>query len=260
MAAKFSNLLADKIENGMKQLPEKAKEKIVTITEASLTKTLDVALLTLGEKAQRSSDLSHTAAVALSGAVGGGFGLAALAVELPVSTSIMLRSIADIARSEGENLKAHEARLACLEVFAYGGTSPKDDAAETDYFVIRAGLAKTVKDAASYIASAGAAREAAPPIVRLIGQIAARFSIPVTEKAAIQAVPIIGAAGGAIVNTLFINHFQDAARGHFIVRRLERLYGHEEVRSVYDQLPSESDDGANTLEPSDPNLSDLKTK
>jgi hypothetical protein len=35
--------------------------------------------------------------------VGGGFGLAALPVELPISTIIMLRSIGDIARSEGED-------------------------------------------------------------------------------------------------------------------------------------------------------------
>ena len=37
-----------------------------------------------------------------SGAAGGAFGLATLPVELPVSTIIMLRSIAAIARNEGE--------------------------------------------------------------------------------------------------------------------------------------------------------------
>ena len=40
---------------------------------------------------------------AASGAAGGAFGLASLPVELPVSTTIMLRSIADIARAEGED-------------------------------------------------------------------------------------------------------------------------------------------------------------
>jgi hypothetical protein len=43
--------------------------------------------------------LLHKALAAASGAVGGGFGLAALPVELPISTIIMLRSIGDIARS-----------------------------------------------------------------------------------------------------------------------------------------------------------------
>jgi len=76
----------------------------------------------------------------------------------------------------------------------------------------------------------------APAIIRLITQIASRFSIVVSEKAAAQAVPLVGAFGGAVVNTLFIDHFQDMGRGHFIVRRLERLHGREEVKRVYKEL------------------------
>jgi hypothetical protein len=55
----------------------------------------------------------------------------------------------------------------------------------------------------------------------------------VPQKAAAQAVPVIGAAGGAAVNVLFINHFQDMARGHFIVRRLGRTYSADMVRREY---------------------------
>jgi len=76
----------------------------------------------------------------------------------------------------------------------------------------------------------------APAIVRLISQVATRFSIVVSEKAAAQAVPVVGALGGAAINSLFIDHFQDMGRGHFIVRRLERLHGQEEVRRLYDDL------------------------
>ena len=67
----------------------------------------------------------------------------------------------------------------------------------------------------------------------MIVKIAERFSVQVSEKAAAQAIPAIGAAGGAIINTLFIDHFQDMARGHFIVRRLERKYGKEIVEETY---------------------------
>jgi hypothetical protein len=80
-------------------------------------------------------------------------------------------------------------------------------------------------------------QEGAPAIVRLITQISSRFGVEVSEKAAAQAMPIIGAAGGALVNVLFIDHFQDMARGHFIVRRLERLHGSDMVRAAYDTLP-----------------------
>jgi hypothetical protein len=47
---------------------------------------------------------------------------------------------------------------------------------------------------------------------------------------------VVGAVGGAAVNLAFIEHFQDVARGHFTVRRLERVYGAEIVRAEYDRL------------------------
>jgi len=46
----------------------------------------------------------------------------------------------------------------------------------------------------------------------------------------------VGAAGGALVNTLFIDHFQNMARGHFIVRRLEKEYGADVVERAYASL------------------------
>ena len=63
-----------------------------------------------------------------------------------------------------------------------------------------------------------------------------KICVKVTEKAAAQAIPAIVAAGGAIVNTIFIDHFQDMARGHFIVRRLERKYGAEIVEETYKKI------------------------
>jgi hypothetical protein len=56
---------------------------------------------------------------------------------------------------------------------------------------------------------------------------------------AAQALPVVGAVGGAAVNYAFIEHFQDVARGHFTVRRLERLYGKQKIRSEYDLIASE---------------------
>jgi hypothetical protein len=64
--------------------------------------------------------------------------------------------------------------------------------------------------------------------------VASRFSINVSEKAAAQAVPVVGAIGGAIINTLFIDHFQDMAKGHFVVRRLERSHGREAIERAYE--------------------------
>ena len=72
-----------------------------------------------------------------------------------------------------------------------------------------------------------------------IAQIAARFNTVVGEKIMAQGVPIVGALGGATINVLFIEHFQDMARGHFIVRRLERKYGEVEVRKAYSEIISQ---------------------
>jgi hypothetical protein len=44
---------------------------------------------------------------------------------------------------------------------------------------------------------------------------------------------------GAAVNLAFIEHFQNVARGHFTIRRLERAYGIEAVRSAYEQIKSD---------------------
>jgi hypothetical protein len=67
----------------------------------------------------------------------------------------------------------------------------------------------------------------------VISAVAARFSVVVSEKAAVQAVPLVGALGGATINALFIAHYQDMARGHFTVRRLEREHGTDAVREAY---------------------------
>lgn len=238
LAARLSALAGAPLDKGMALLPARLRKGVHEATEKALRKALDLAVRSLGGKARRgSSNNFHKMAVATSGAIGGAFGIAALGIELPVSTALILRSIADIAASEGENPRDVETKLACLTVFALG--SPKDsrdDAAESGYFAARSALASAVTEASRHLAQKGLAKGTAPPVVRLVSLIAARFGVVVSEKAAAQLVPVIGAAGGALVNTLFIGHYQDMARGHFIVRRLERIHGEEQVRIAYEKV------------------------
>ena len=237
LAAKISNLLGTPIEKGFERLPEKWRDIVYKATEKSLEKALFIAIQSMHDrKPTPSSDKAHKFLVFATGAGGGTFGLPALAVELPVTTAIMLRSIADIARSEGEQISSLETRLACMEVFALGGSSKKDDGTETGYYFVRATMARAVSEAAQYIVEKGLSREGAPVLVKLITALASRFGVTVTEKVAAQSVPLIGAAGGALINTVFIDHFQNMARGHFIVRRLERVYGAGVVKQQFNQL------------------------
>lgn len=233
-ATRMSQLIGTPVERALDLLPDNIQQSLSEITSSALQKALDTAIYSLGKKSSgsRHSNLLHKTTAAISGAVGGAFGLPALAVELPVSTTVILRSIADIARSEGEDLTQEEVQLACLQVFALGSSDSRDDGAETSYFGIRTALAKLITDSSRQLA-AGVSSQSAGVLQKLLQQIAARFSAPVAQKFAAQAMPVVGAVGGATVNTLFIDHFQTVARGHFIVRRLERIYGKELVHITY---------------------------
>jgi EcsC protein family len=221
-------------------MPQSARRVIAHVSETALRGALKLALRTIDlNAAAKPANRAHKFAAAASGAVGGALGLAALPIELPISTTILLRSIAEIAREEGEDLDAPEAAFACVEVFALGGQAGADAAFESGYFAVRAALAKSVTDSAHFVAAQGVAALPAPVVARLISQIAARFGIVVSEKVAAQAAPILGAVGGAAVNAAFADHFQTLARGHFIVRRLERRHGASVVAFEYQRLRGE---------------------
>ncbi len=236
-AARVTDLVGLPAEKVVGLLPAKLRATIQSVTSKALMHALTGALATLDQEPfVRASPNLHKWLGVASGAAGGWFGLPALALELPVSTTLMLRSIADVARSHGEDLHSIEARLSCLEVFALGGPSSADDASDTGYFAVRAALARSVSDAAKYLAGSGLVDEGAPALVRLVSKLAARFSLPVSEKAAAQALPVIGALGGAGLNLMFLSHFQSISEGHFCVRELERKYGKELVQREYAAL------------------------
>lgn len=231
------NLLGYPIEGFIRVLPRWLGQVIGYVAAKVVGIALRVALSTMDKKTLgRPFRWTHRAMVLLSGAVGGFFGLPGLMVELPISTTLMLRSIADIAQSEGEDLSSLEAHLACITVFALGGRSKSDNAAETAYYAVRAALTRALSEAAEFIAQRGIAEEGTPLVIRLMANLASRFGIIVTDKLAAEMVPVIGALGGASINLLFISHFQAAARGHFIIRRLERKYGGEFVRREYEKV------------------------
>ncbi len=221
-------------------LPLSARRVVAYASERALAGALKLALRTidLRRSAGPSANRAHKFAAAASGALGGAFGLAALPVELPLSTTILLRSIAEIAREEGEDLNTPEAAVACIEVFALGGKDDEETTFESGYFAVRTALAKSVTDSARFVASPGVGASA-PLVARFVSRIAARFDVVVSEKLAAQSAPVIGAIGGAAVNAAFAEHFQTLARGHFIVRRLERRHGVSVIAFEYRRLKGE---------------------
>lgn len=199
-----------------------------------LTLSLNAGIWTLpGATRAKSRETVHTIVAVSAGAAGGFFGVFGLPFELPFTTTVMLRSIAAIARSEGEDLQSPEARLACLEVFGLGGRSSSDDAVESAYYSARLGLAEALDQAARELTTGAIAQGTASRLATFISRIGNRFGVSISEKVLGDSIPLFGAAFGAVLNLIFIRHFQRMARGHFIVRRLERTCGAETVRAAY---------------------------
>jgi hypothetical protein len=236
LAGRLAALAGKPLGFVQRALPASASTVVAKAAKHALERALDVALFSLRDRRLSGGRKLHSGLACTSGAIGGAFGLAALTVELPVSTTIMLRAIAVIAQREGEDLADPKTGLACLEVFALAGPPTDETGAKTDYFAVRAMLARGLVEVADLAVDKGAIHKGAPLFVRFMTQIASRFGVVVSQKVAAQAIAIVGALGGAAVNLAFAEHFQDVAGGHFTVRRLERVYGADVVRSEYDRL------------------------
>ncbi len=236
LAMKLASIVGAPLEKLISRMPAVASEKVSEATQLALRKCLQIALSGLLAPPDKPSNLLHKFAVATTGAAGGAFGLFALPVELPVTTTLMFRSICDIARSEGEDLSDIDTQLQCLTVLGMGGTSKADDDADLGYFIVRGALAQAVSKATSEIATKGVTAHGSAALLRLLNTIAARFSVQVSEQIAAKSIPAIGAVLGAMVNTVFIDHFQQVAHGHFTVRRLERRYGQPMVEAAYQTI------------------------
>ena len=232
---KVASKLGMPVEALLHRLPGPAQSAIKVTVDKALEQCLRIAVK--AHKAKPSTAIykrSHTTAAAITGAVGGFFGLPGLLVELPVTTTVMLHSIVEIARSQGEDLLNPETGLACLEVFALGPEDTHGDAKESAYYATRAALAQVTREAVSFVTQKGMAKESAPALISFLGKIASRFGLEVSEKVAAELVPIAGAVGGLTLNIMFSHHFQGLAEGHFTVRRLERKYGSQAVRQDYE--------------------------
>jgi hypothetical protein len=159
----------------------------------------------------------HQSAAALSGVLGGLGGFATTLIDLPVTTTLIMRSIQQIAAGYGEDITTPEVRNQCLIVFALGGPLPDDDDQAAGLWATR--LALTGQAVAALI------RAAAP-----------RLGIVVGEKLLAQAVPILGALAGGTINSVYAQYYQTMAHVHFRLRRLERTHDVDQVRSCFEQI------------------------
>jgi hypothetical protein len=226
-------------------LPRRIHTLVASATHRALLRATKWAIRTLpASDSQRSPAVierdarRHTALTACTGAVGGFFGLPGAALEIPVTTALMLRSIARIAADSGASLDDPETRLQCLVVFSLG--SKPLEAMDSAYLTTRVGMALALGKASQWLAqasvqeaAAAVAKGTAPVLARLVSLIAQRFEGVVGEKLALESVPLVGAATGALLNAAFTSHFNKLASYHFGILRLERMHGVEMVQAAY---------------------------
>lgn len=235
----------------VRRLSPQYRQRLTCVSERVLRGLLGVALRTLRHGQCPPSRRRHRLAAGAVGFFGGAAGLPGLAVELPITTTLIFRAIADIARAHGEDLRDPATALACMEVFAFNGRRADMDALDSAYFATRVALAEAMQQAMHYVARAGTQvtlGAESPILLRLAAKLAARFGLVVSEKTLAEFLPLLGALGGATLNVLFVKHFQEMAEGHFTVRRLERRYGEAAVRQQY-QLAMNSEQRADNGRP-----------
>lgn len=249
------NKIGTTLETGLKFVPPKVMTKLQKITEKTLMSIVKANLLTIqkNKEFKPPSNRTYKAVVTGSGALSGffgsgtGLGTAIFASELALTTKFMMRTIMDIARSEGEDIYSLEGQLSCLEVFALGGTSKDDDDTDSSYYGTRVALSASLKNATASTVKAtletlvkSASVVGSNAVSNFIYKIATRLSILLSEKFLAQAVPILGAAGGGTLNYVFVEHFQKMAMAHFAIRRLERKYSEPIIQEVYQNIRLET--------------------
>lgn len=241
LAIQMSNVITGVVENfALNKIPDGVQEKIIGISKSALDRVFDIASISMQNKRQDASPLLHKFAAATTGGVGGFFGLSAILIELPISTTIMMRSILDIARAEGFSIDDHNTRLECIKVFGFeGNKSVSDDSAEAAYYTARVGLDAISKVATKVVKGAAentAEKNLHKVIFKLIEVVSRRFGVTLSEQAMLKAIPILGSALGATLNVMFTDFYQDMAKGHFTVLKLEKKYSKDVIQNLYEEI------------------------
>lgn len=198
-------LVGNSAESLIEKLPAFVRNRMDRITRAALDRAFKAASGSRRMVRDR-GDWFNRMASTLSGAAGGVGGFAGAMIEMPVTITLLLRAMLDIAVEHGLDPESEEVRMECLRIFAASGPMSEDDS--TDLGLLAARLSVTGQT-----------------VQGLISKVAPRLSISMGQKMAAQAAPIFGAVVGASINYTFARYYQELARVHFGIMRLSHETG-----------------------------------
>ena len=201
-------LIGTQAENLIEMLPAQVRSGLERATAAALEQSFNAAAATRRGRIADAPDWLTRAIAIGTGAAGGFGGLPSALAELPVTTTIILRAIQTIADEHGMDPALPDVRADCLRVFAAAGPLDNDDGIDLSFLTMRL----TVTGSAVH---------------GLIAKVAPRLAVPLGQKLAAQAVPVIGAAAGAATNYVFTSYYQDVARVQFGLMRLGAQTGED---------------------------------
>ena len=205
LGMEIMEIVGNSAEGLIERLPAFVRSRMDKITRAALNRAFSAASGTRRVVRDR-GDWFNRMASTFSGAAGGVGGLPGAMVELPVTVTLLLRSMLDIAAEHGLDPDSDEVRMECLRIFAAAGPMAEDDG--TDLGLLAARLSVTGQT-----------------LQGLISRVAPRLSVSLGQKLAAQAAPVFGAVVGASINYTFARYYQELARVHFGIMRLARETG-----------------------------------
>ncbi|MCU9838354.1 EcsC family protein [Ruegeria sp. WL0004] len=194
------NAVGGKAESLLDKLPQQVRGGLTEATERALSLAMRAAQgsrRALPKQTERGNMVWTTA----MGAAGGLGGLSTALVELPVTTTVLLRAIQDVAASYGFDPASENVQFDCIRVFSAAGPLAVDDGADLGFVSLRLTLTGNAMQ-------------------KMIAAVAPRLAAAMGQKLAVQSVPILGAMAGASVNYVYTRYYQQIAHVHFGLRKL----------------------------------------
>lgn len=197
---KLLNALGGTAEGLLDRLPAELRAGLGTATERALKLAMRTAHSTRGAMPDQAAWV-NTALTTAMGAAGGFGGLPSALVELPATTTMLLRAIQGAAARNGFDPGAENVQFDCIRVFSAAGPLQHDDGADLGFVSLRLTL------------TGGAMH-------KLIATVTPRLATVLGQKLAAQTVPVLGAVAGAGTNFVYTRYYQQIADVHFGLRRL----------------------------------------